>query len=48
MADNETPKKHRRKLKVSHILIALLIIIVAGFVLFRLSLRSKLQGETRR
>jgi len=45
MANNETAKKPRRKLKVSHILIALLIIIVAGFVLFRLSLKSKLRAK---
>lgn len=45
MANNETAEKPRRRLKISHILIALLIIIVAGFVLFRLSLKSKLRAK---
>lgn len=45
MANNETAEKPRRRLKVSHILIALLIIIVAGFVVFRLRLKSKLRAK---
>ena len=45
MANNNTAEKPRRKLKISHILIALLIIIVAGFALFRLSLKSKLRAK---
>jgi len=45
MANNETAEKPRRRLKVSHILIILLVVIIAGFVLFRLSLKSKLRAK---
>jgi hypothetical protein len=45
MANNETAEKPRRRLKVSHILIILLVVIVAGFVVFRLRLKSKLQAK---
>jgi len=42
---NETTLKRRRKLKVSHILIVLLLIAVGTFAMFRLSLRSKLRAR---
>jgi len=45
MANNETAEKTRRKLKVSHILIILLVAIIAGFVVFRLRLKSKLRAK---
>jgi hypothetical protein len=45
MADDETAKKTRWKLKFSHILIALLLIGIAGFIFFRVSLKSKLQKK---
>jgi len=45
MANNEAAEKPRRRLKASHILIALLIIIVAGFAFLRLSLKSKLRAK---
>jgi len=45
MANNETAEKPRRRLKVSHILIILLVVIIAGFVVFRLRLKSKLRAK---
>jgi hypothetical protein len=42
--DERIPKR-RRKLKVSHIIIALLLVVIVGFLLFRFSLRSKLQSR---
>jgi len=43
--DSETAPRRRRKLKVSHILIVLLLIAVCAFVVFRLSVRSKLRAR---
>ena len=45
MDDSETAHKRRRKLKFSHILIVLLLIAVCAFVVFRLSVRSKLRAR---
>lgn len=45
MDENETAPGKRRKLKVSHILIILLLICVGAFAFFRLSLKSKLQAK---
>ncbi len=45
MDDSETAPRRRRKLKVSHILIMLLLIAVCAFAVFRLSLRFKLQAR---
>ncbi len=45
MDDSETTHKRGRKLKVSHILIVLLLIAVCAFVVFRLSVRSKLRAR---
>lgn len=45
MANNETAEKPRRRLKASHILIILLVVIIAGFVVFRLRLKSKLRAK---
>ena len=45
MDDSETAPRRRRKLKVSHILIVLLLIAVCAFVVFRLSVRSKLRAR---
>ena len=45
MDDSETASGRRRKLKVSHILIVLLLIAVCAFVVFRLSVRSKLRAR---
>jgi len=45
MANNETTAKPRRKLKISHILIFLLIIIIAVFGIFRIRLRLKLNAK---
>ena len=45
MDDSETAHKRGRKLKVSHILIVLLLIAVCAFVVFRLSVRSKLRAR---
>ena len=42
--NTKTPKK-LRKLKVSHVLIILLLVGIAAFVYFRLSLRWKLQAR---
>jgi len=42
---SETAHKRGRKLKVSHILIVLLLIAVCAFVVFRLSVRSKLRAR---
>ncbi len=42
---DEVIPKRRRKLKVSHIIIALLLVVIVGFLLFRFSLRSKLQSR---
>jgi len=42
---SETGHKKGRKLKFSHILIVLLLIIVGAFVVFRLSVRSKLRAR---
>jgi hypothetical protein len=42
---NETATKTRRKLKVSHILIVLLLIVVCAFTVFRLSVRAKVQSR---
>ena len=43
--DNETTTQRRRKLTVTRVLIVLLLLIIAAFVLFRLSVRSKLQAR---
>jgi hypothetical protein len=43
--DNETAPGTRRKLKVSHILILLLLIAVCAFAVFRLNLRFKLRAR---
>ncbi len=45
MDENETAPGKRRRLKVSHILIILLLICVGAFAIFRLSLKSKLQAR---
>lgn len=45
MDENETALGKRRRLKVSHILIILLLICVGAFAIFRLSLKSKLQAR---
>jgi len=45
MVNNETPEKPRRKRKVLKILIVLLIIVIACFAIFRLILKSRLQGR---
>ncbi|MHC4624673.1 MAG: hypothetical protein ACYS4W_12315 [Planctomycetota bacterium] len=45
MDADETAQKTPRKLKLSHVLIALLVAIIAGFILFRVSLRAKLQKK---
>ncbi|NQT01745.1 MAG: hypothetical protein HQ580_06975 [Planctomycetes bacterium] len=45
MGDTETAPKRDRKLKFSRILIALLLIAVCAFVVFRLSVRSKLRAR---
>ncbi|MCP4259819.1 MAG: hypothetical protein GY774_20250 [Planctomycetes bacterium] len=45
MDGNETATKTRRKLKVSHILIVLLLIAVCAFAVFRLSVRAKVQSR---
>jgi len=45
MDDNAIIPEKRRKLKVSHILIVLLLIAIGGFVLYRWQLRSKLQAR---
>ena len=45
MDDRETAPMRRRKLKVSHILIVLLLIAVCVFVVFRLSVRAKLRSR---
>lgn len=42
---DEIIPKRRRKLKVSHIITALLLVITVGFLLFRFSLRSNLQSK---
>jgi len=43
--DSETAHKRGGKLKVSHILVVLLLIAVCAFVMFRLSVRSKLRAR---
>ena len=43
MDENETAPRKRRRLKVSHVLIILLLIGVGSFAIFRLRLKSKLQ-----
>jgi len=45
MANNETAEKPRRKRKVFQTLIILLVIIIAGFAVFRLILKSKLNAR---
>jgi hypothetical protein len=45
MANNRTAEKTRRRLKVSHILIILPVVIIVGFIVFRLRLKSKLQAK---
>jgi hypothetical protein len=45
MNEKETAPRKRRRLKVSHVLIILLIICVGAFVFFRLSVKSKLQSR---
>ena len=45
MANNETTAKPRRKLKISHILIFLLLIIIAVFGILRIRLRLKLNAK---
>ena len=41
----ETIYKPRRKLKISHFILAVLVVAIAGFVWFRLNTRSKLQSR---
>ena len=45
MANNRTAEKTHRRLKISHILIILLVVIVAGFAFLRLRLKSKLRAK---
>lgn len=45
MDENETAPGKRRRLKVSHVLLILLLICVGAFAIFRLSLKSKLQAR---
>jgi hypothetical protein len=45
MAENENTGKPRRKRKVLQTLVILLVIIIAGFAVFRLVLRSKLNAR---
>ena len=45
MDENETGPGKRRRLKISHILIILLLVGIGYFVFFRLSLKSKLQAR---
>jgi uncharacterized membrane protein len=45
MDDNETVRKSRRKIIISRILIVLLLLFVCTFVVFRLSVRSKLRSR---
>ena len=45
MDENETAPAKRRRLKVSHALIILLLIGAGAFAFFRLSLKSKLQAR---
>ena len=45
MDDSETAHKRGRKLKFSRILIVLLLIAISAFVVFRLSVRSKLRSK---
>ena len=45
MDDSETAHKRGRKLRFSHILIVLLLIAICAFVVFRLSVRSKLKAR---
>ncbi len=45
MTDNDTTRRKRRKMTVFCVLIVLPLIAIAAFVLFRLSVRSKLQAR---
>ncbi len=45
MDENETAPGKRRRLKVSHVLIILLLVGIGYFAFFRLSLKSKLQAR---
>ena len=45
MDENETGPGKRRRLKVSHVLIILLLIGAVSFAIFRLSMKSKLQAR---
>ncbi|MHC4575324.1 MAG: hypothetical protein ACYS76_14540 [Planctomycetota bacterium] len=45
MDADETAPRTPRKIKISHVLIALLVVIIAAFVLFRVSVRAKLQKK---
>lgn len=45
MDKNKTSPRKRRKLKVSHVLIILLLIGAGSFAYYRLSLKSKLQAR---
>jgi len=45
MAENETAQEKAQGVKALHILIALLVIIIAGFAVFRLVLSSKLNAK---
>ena len=42
---DEIIPKRRRKLKASYVITALLLVIIAGFLLFKFNLRSKLQSR---
>jgi hypothetical protein len=45
MAENENTEKPRRKRKVLQTLVILLVVIIAGFVFFRINMRSKLNAR---
>jgi len=42
--DEKIPR-HRRKLKITHIIIVLLLVVTVGFIIFRFSLKSRLQSK---
>ncbi len=42
---DETKPKCRRKFKISYVITGLLIAIIAGFIIFRLSSKSKLESK---
>jgi hypothetical protein len=46
MSDNRKVPRKRRKIKVSHVLIALLLAVVVAFAIFRLRVKFQLQART--